>query len=244
MVDRGWRRIGPDTRIARWAAAALPVAQAALATHPDAWRAGGTWQAGVDALPNDATGTIADSPFPWDALPLRPVPLHRAQLSAVRPGYPQPDGDDAAHRWRLTRDNAHLDGLIAVGPDRRRHIREPHAWILGLPLTGADPGASPLVVWEGSHHILREGLRGALAPHPPDTWPDIDITDAYTAARSLALRTCERVALPARPGEATLIHRLALHGVAPWADGAQAGDRIIAYLRPLLPSVREWLAEG
>jgi hypothetical protein len=31
-----------------------------------------------------------------------------------------------------------------------------------------------------------------------------------------------------------LIHRLALHGVAPWAEGAEAGPegRMIAYFRP------------
>jgi hypothetical protein len=230
---------------AAWADAARPRALAALATHPDPWRAGGTWQAGVDALPNDAIGAIGGTAFPWDALPLTPVPLHRAQLSAVCPGYPQPDGDEAAHRWRLTRDNAHLDGLIPEGPARRRHIREPHAWILGLPLTEADPAASPLVVWEGSHAILRDALRAALAPHPPDRWPDVDVTDAYIAARAEALRRCPRRELPARPGEATLIHRLALHGVAPWAPGAKADPegRVIAYFRPLLPSVADWLAE-
>lgn len=234
----------PD--IAAWAAAALPVARAALDGHPDPWRAGGTWQAGVDALPNDAAGGVGTVPFPWHALPLTPVPLHPAQLSAVRPGYPQPDGDDAAHHWRLARDNAHLDGLIPDGPLRRRFLREPHAWILGMPLTGADAGASPLVVWEGSHLILRAALQRALAPHPLESWPDVDITDAYTTARAEVLRRCHRVELPTRPGEATLIHRLMLHGVAPWADGAGAAPegRIIAYFRPLLSCVSDWLADG
>lgn len=239
----GWRRIGPHPAIAAWAATARQAAGMALALHPDPWRAGGTWQAGVDALPNDDTGAIAGTPFPWAALGLPPQPLHRAQLSAVRPGYPRHDGDEAAHRWRLRRDNAHLDGLIAEGPQRRRFIREPHAFILGLPLTPADPGAAPLVVWEGSHRIIRAALAAALAPHPPEAWAGIDITDAYTAARAQALRDCPRVELPARPGEATLLHRLALHGVAPWAEGARAAPegRIVAYFRPLLPSVADWL---
>lgn len=242
MDARGWLRIA-HPHILAWARAALPVARAALATHPDPWRAGGTWQAGVDALPNGPDGAIGGVAFPWHALPLTPAALHPAQLSACLPGYPRPDGDAAAHRWRLARDNAHLDGLIPDGPRRRRFVREPHAWILGLPLTEADPGASPLVVWEGSHLILQGALRQALAPHPRETWPEIDITDAYAQARKAALDICPRRALPARPGEATLVHRLTLHGVAPWAEGARAAPegRIVAYFRPLLRSVAAWL---
>ncbi|MBE0554438.1 MAG: hypothetical protein IH625_12180, partial [Rhodobacteraceae bacterium] len=42
---------------------------------------------------------------------------------------------------------------------------------------------------------------------------------------------------------ATLMHRLCLHGVAPWADGAIAAPegRVIAYFRPELASVADWL---
>ena len=239
-AGRGWCRLGPDPRIARWAKAAR---RAAPVAAPEDWRAGGTWDLGLDALPNDAAGHVRGVAFPWDALPLTSVPLHAAQVSTVLPGYPRPDGDAGAHRWRLTRDGAHLDGVPAEGEGRRRHIREPHAWILGLPLTDCDPGASPLVVWEGSHKVLRTGLLQALAPHPPATWSDIDITEAYSAARARVFATCARVEVPARPGEALLVHRLMLHGVAPWAEGATApaAGRQIAYLRPLLTSVADWL---
>jgi len=46
-----------------------------------------------------------------------------------------------------------------------------------------------------------------------------------------------------RPGEATLLHRLTLHGVAPWAAGVTAPPegRIIAYFRPLMGTVQDWL---
>ncbi len=243
---RGWRRIDPHPAIAAWAATARAAAAIALDLHPDPWRAGGTWQVGLDALPNDDSGAIAGMPFPWAALGLAPQPLHRAQLSAIRPGYPQPDGDDTAFRWQSQRDNAHLDGLIAEGPDRRRFIREPHAFILGLPLAPASPGAAPLVVWEGSHLILQAALRAALAPYRPETWGEVDITEAYTAARACCLADCPRVELPAGPGGATLLHRHILHGVAPWAEGARAAaeGRVIAYFRPLLPSVAAWVGEG
>ena len=122
-------------------------------------------------------------------------------------------------------------------------IREPHGFILGLPLTEADPDAAPLVVWEGSHEILRRAFAAALAPHPEEAWPDVDPTDIYQAARREVFASCRRVALPARPGEALLLHRLVLHGMAPWAEGAVADPmgRVNAYFRPEFPSVADWL---
>lgn len=243
MVNPGWCRIGPHPAIAAWADAARAAALDTLATTTEPWRCGGTWFVGVNALPNDPDGAIRGTPFPWEALPLTPEPLHRAQLSVIRPGYPQPSPDEtpAAFAFRRDRDAAHLDGLLPVGPDRRRMIKEPHAWILGLPLNEAP--ASPLTVWEGSHEVLRAALLDALAPHPPESWGEIDITDAYQIARKQVFTTCRRVEAPAVPGEAMLVHRLTLHGVVPWKPGdtAPPEGRIIAYLRPQLSSVAAWL---
>lgn len=234
------RILGPDPRIAAWAAAALPLAQAALQGQDR--RAGGTWTVGLDLLPNDAAGTVAGVPLPWDALGLAPEPLHRAQLSTVHPGYPRPDAHEpaSANAYRLTRDAAHLDGLLPIGPEKRRMIREPHAWILGLPLT--DSPAAPLVVWPGSAAILRAALLAALTVHSPEAWADIDVTDAYQRARKQVFASCPRVELPVQRGQATLLHRLTLHGVAPWGDSPQTYPRIIAYFRPQLETVRDWLA--
>jgi hypothetical protein len=243
MVDPGWTRIGPHPAIHAWVQAARAAALEALAITDEPWRCGGTWFVGVDALPNGPDGAVEDTPFPWEALPIPPRPLHRAQLSVIRPGYPQPSPEEtpAAFAYRCDRDAAHLDGLLPIGPDKRRMVREPHAWILGLPLN--DTSASPLTVWEGSHEILRAALLKALAPHSPETWGDIDITDAYQAARKEVFATCRRIELPARPGEATFLHRLTLHGVAPWKpdDHAPSEGRMIAYLRPQLATVRDWL---
>lgn len=235
------RVLGPDPRLAAWAAAALPLAVAALQAEDR--RAGGTWAVGLDLLDNDPSGTVAGVPLPWDALGLAPEPLHRAQLSTVYPGYPRPDAGepDTANRYRLTRDAAHLDGLLATGADKRRRIKEPHAWILGLPLT--DNPAAPLVVWPGSAAILRAALLEALSPHPPASWADIDVTDAYTIARKQVFATCPRLELPVKRGQATLLHRLCLHGVAPWGNSAQATPRIIAYFRPQLACAQDWLAD-
>lgn len=242
----GWAVLGPDPRIADWAAAALPLAKRVLAQSAEPWRCGGTWFVGVDALPNGPDGAVGRVPFPWAALPLQPEPLHPAQISVIRPGYPRADAGESetAARFRRNRDAAHLDGLLPLGHPPRRFIREPHAWILGLPLNDTTPDASPLVIWEGSHHIMRTALINALAPHPPADWANIDVTDAYTAARSHVFDVCPRREIPARPGQATLLHRLTVHGVAPWADDASAPPegRIIAYFRPQLSSVQDWIS--
>lgn len=238
----GWQRIA-DPAIAKWAAAALPLAVAGL--QAEVRRCGGTWAVGLELLGNDASGAVGGCALPWQVLPLTRVPLHRAQVSAVYPGYPQPSVGEsaAAFGFRLLRDAAHLDGLLPVGPERRRMVREPHGWILGIALNDCGAGAAPLVVWEGSHAVLRAALISALAGHPVASWGDVDLTEAYQAARGRVFATCRRVELPSRVGEAILLHRLSLHGVAPWVEGAPAPaeGRIIAYFRPLLGSVQEWL---
>lgn len=244
---RGWSVIGPHSAIADWASATLPVAQSAVARSDQAWRCGGTWFVGVDTLPNGPDGKVGGVAFPWAALPLKPEVLHPGQISVIQPGYPRADSGEtvAAARFRRTRDAAHLDGLLPIGQPARRFVREPHGWILGLPLNETDTNASPLVVWEGSHIIMRKALLSAMVAAHIDEWADVDVTEVYQAARAKVFDTCERRAIPARPGQATLLHRLTIHGVAPWADGAQAPQegRMIAYFRPQMASVRDWLAQ-
>lgn len=245
MTDPGWRVIGPDGGIARWAKAALPEAVQALRATDQPLRCGGTWAVGLDLLPNASDGAVGGVALPWATLGIAPEPLHRAQVSAVYPGYPQPSVDEtpAAFAFRQRRDAAHLDGLLPIGPDRLRMVKEPHGWILGLPLTECDAGAAPLVVWPGSHLILARALRAALSPHPPEVWGEVDVTEVYAKTRAEIFETCPRRAVPARPGQAIWLHRHLLHGVAPWEPGAQAPPegRIIAYFRPLMNSVHDWL---
>jgi hypothetical protein len=245
VVGAGWACIGPDARLAAWARAALPLAKAAIAADPAGWRCGGTWHVGLDALPNGPDGGVGVA-FPWAALPLDPVPLHRGQVSTIKPGYPQPwDGETAkAFTYRRDRDAAHLDGLLPIGPDKRRFVKEPHAWVLGIALNDHDAGCSPLVVWEGSHRMMQAAMARAFTGHAPETWGDVDVTDAYVVARREVFATCRRVTVPLKPGEASLIHRHMLHGMAPWGAGtAPPEGRMIAYFRPMLPSVAAWLAK-
>ncbi len=249
----GWRRFPAEPAVLDWVGS---VRDAALATARDPahahWhRHGQTWFAGVNVLANDALGRVGDGPALSGAAVAHinaalggALPFDRAQVSICQPGYPRRDAgaSEAAHRFRRQRDAAHVDGLKPEGPARRRVPAEFHAYILGLPLTRAAPGASPLVVYQGSHRIMADALAPLLRGRDPAHWPAVDVTAAYHAARRRCLEHCPRVALPASPGEALLLHRLCLHGVAPWAEGAAAdpAGRAIAYFRPALAAVTDW----
>jgi len=255
FLDRGWCRFAVDPHLLVWIEAVLPAARATLDDPAQAkWhRCGGTWFAGVNALPNDGAGVIDGGPplagaaldFIRGDLGFDTVALDRGQVSVCFPGYPQPmDGEsEAAFRYRRNRDAAHVDGLLREGPARRRHLREHHAFILGIPLVETGPGASSFVVWEGSHEIIREAFRARFAGLDPARWGGEDVTEAYHAARRRVFDACPRVEVRARPGEAYVVHRLALHGIAPWAEGATAGPdgRMIAYFRPEAGGPAGWL---
>lgn len=252
--EKGWIKFPYDPSVATWVANVLPVAKAAV--HDPAfahWHVcEGTWFVGVDALENDAEGRVAGSgPLAGAAIDfvaehLGQQALHKGQVSVIYPGYPKPrQGEgDASFRYRLNRDAAHVDGIKPTGPERRRVVDEPHAWILGLPLTTASKDAAPLVLWEGSHKIIQPALAAALAGRQPTELSAVDVTDVYQAARREVFDTCRRIELPARPGEAYVLHRHLLHGVAPWGVEATADPdgRMIAYFRPELPGgVAEWI---
>jgi hypothetical protein len=239
-----------DPAVADWATAAYPEALKITAdpAQQARWlRHGGTWFVGVDALPNAPDGSIGGAALGggWQDVIRRPPHWHKAQLSVIYPGYPRRDADetDVAHRFRLTRDAAHLDGLLAEGPDKRRHLREPHGFILGIGLNAVDSGASPLVVWEGSHHVIRAAFATAFAGVRPQDWGDLDVTDIYQAARAQVFAACPRRVMTPGFGQAVLVHRLAIHGVAPWETRAAASPagRMVAYFRPLLPDPADWL---
>jgi hypothetical protein len=153
---------------------------------------------------------------------------------------------EAAFAFRRDRDAAHVDGLLAEGAPRQRFLREPHAWILGLPLATGQGGASPTVVWEGSHTIMRETFLRAFCGVAPERWAEIDLTALYADARREVFARCPRVVLELQPGEACLFHRQLLHGMAPWAEGAVAPPcgRMIAWFRPQLATLPEWMDAG
>jgi hypothetical protein len=235
MVDgRGYRVLRDVPGLRAWAEAARGLAEIALDDQAlrDRWlRHDGTWFVGVEALANDPDGSLGGVPLPAELRGIWPGTWHRAQLSAIYPGYPgrDPGESDAAHRFRHTRCGAHVDGLHLE--EGRRVLREPHAFVLGIGLS--DVAASPLVIWEGSQEIIRAALAGTEA--------DSDVTEAYKAARADVFARCAKVEVPVRRGEAVLVNRLSVHGIAPWA-GAGRDPRLMAYFRPIFARARDWTA--
>lgn len=237
----GWVKFPYDTAVEKWAAHANEAAKAAEASPPEGMlRCGGTWFVGLEALENDAEGRLPGGPplagaavETAKALMGGPFAFDRAQASVIYPGYPRPDRDESAlaYQYRVNLDAAHVDGLHRIMPGRRRMLKEAHGFILGLPLNDPPVGAAPLTVWEGSHMAIRSALMLSLSRFPPEEWPDVDVTVPYQAARRWCFQTLRRVEVAARPGEAYLLHRLTLHGVAPWRGGAE-GRRAVAYFRP------------
>ena len=256
----GYLRFDARADSLAWAKVAHAAGVAALQDPAKAdWRCGATWFVGVDALGNDALGRCASAQGRLgpnlggpaidflQECQMVPITWHSAQLSVIRPGYPQPSAEESAtaFAFRRNRDAAHVDGLLPDGPERRRKIREPHAFVLGLPLNLTDPGASPMVVWQGSHRVMRAAFAEALASFPVEDWPNVDVTEAYQAARRSVFAQCPRIVMHAQPGQAYLMHRLTVHGVAPWQDGAvcPAEGRMIAYFRPETPGgLHDWLS--
>lgn len=230
-----------DPRVTDWAKAAGRAATR-LAREPviraQNMRHGDTWFVGVDALPNGPEGEVGGVALrgPWQDH-VAPVPLHTGQLSIIYPGYPKrdPDQSEANHRYRITRAAAHVDGLLPEGRARRRFAREFHAYILGLPLNPS--GAAPTVVWPGSHVIMQAALAEAIGGRPI---AEVDLTEAYHAARRAVFDNCDPIPIHAAPGQSFLIHRFALHGTAPW-QGPVGPGRMIAFFRPEFSNPNDWL---
>ncbi len=255
LYDRGWAKFAAEPEVLDWVRVAhdLAVARVNDPEEQRAWlQCEATWFIGVDTLPNLPDGSIPGT----GALPGRAyqdmqdiygvLPLHRAQVSVIYPGYPRPRQGEGpgAFNYRLKRDAAHVDGLLAVGDARRRMLKERHAYILGLPLNACGATASPLIIWEGSHKIMRAAFEAVLGGLCEAEWAEVDLTETYQAARREVFDTCQRVAVTAQPGEAYLVHRHALHGVAPWGEEATAPaeGRMVAYFRPEFPDGSDdWL---
>ncbi|MCH2093844.1 MAG: phytanoyl-CoA dioxygenase family protein [Rhodobacteraceae bacterium] len=252
LSERGWAKFPATPDTLRWAEAAHDVADRILqdAEHQKTWlQCEGTWFVGVDVLPSDAAGALHGVPLRGPAVDALPAgqDLHPAQLSVIYPGYPKPrQGEsDAAFRFREKRYAAHVDGILADGPKRRRFLREPHAIILGIALNDVPPEAGPLVVWSHSQVVMRGVFQQAFRGVPDDEWSDIDVTEVYTQARKSVFETCTPQTIPMQRGEMVLVHRLALHGIAPWRDTGRPwpSGRRIAYFRPQLTGgVADWIS--
>lgn len=251
----GWQVFAPQPATRDWSLSAREAARAAVrAPELAQWhQCEGTWFVGLDALDNDAAGRVAGSASlsgqavafatqhcgGWPA-------LHRAQVSVVYPGYPRPRAGetDAGFAYRRNRDAAHVDGVIGQGTPKRRYVQEPHQFILGIALSEASADAAPLVAWQGSHRIMQQAFEDALRGRAD--MGGVDVTDIYVAARKRCFEECARIPIPLSRAGAVVMHRLTLHGVAPWGTAATADQdgRMIAYFRPPMPVDRVWWAEN
>ncbi|MCP5088176.1 MAG: hypothetical protein GY952_15395 [Rhodobacteraceae bacterium] len=247
LNSAGWVKFPYDPKLAEWVRQITPAAQACAADPKllaDWLRCDRTWFVGVNCLPNNESGAVgASGPLRGNAIDFikkNVCPEHvnwdRAQISICYQGYPRPwdQESEAAQRFRRTRGAAHVDGLMRGDPSGARKLKELHRFLLGIPLLDVPKGAAPFVVWEGSHERIRAAFLQAYKNHPPDDWPNIDVVEIYKQTRREIFETCRRVEIPAKPGEAYVVHRMALHGMAPWPDdleGPKEG-RMIAYFRP------------
>lgn len=239
--------------IHKWASVAHEHARAILEAAPQsAFECEGTWFVGVDALPNDEAGAIGDIPFPSEIHEVITQrygavgDLHPAQLSTVYHGYPKPrQGEsETAFAYRRDRDGAHVDGLLPVGPERRRFVIEPHRYILGIPLTPVSPNHSPMIFYEGSSRLMRAAFHSVLGECvDAQTVAKIDVTDIYQATRREVFASCPRKVITADVGSAYVMDPHALHGIAPWTS-SEYGPRIVAYFRPQFTGqdVLKWCA--
>ena len=255
LSEFGWCKFKLDEQILDWVSHALPVARDIInsSCNQHWFRYQRTWFAGVNVLENTPHGSLHNGPilrgnivdFLNQTQGTEQLNLDHGQLSVCYSGYPQPSTDEseAAFKFRFNRDAAHIDGLLPIGTSRRRFLKEPHAYILGIPLVSSPVDAAPLVVWEESHHIIKRAFSQRLEQVTFEQWPNIDLTEVYTETRRNIFNRCQRVPITAAPGEAYVVHKHCLHGVAPWPQSIPntADGRMICYFRPPAKDIRTWL---
>ena len=132
---------------------------------------------------------MCQAEFPARLRSMCPGPYHKAQVSITYPGHPKPrEGEsDAAFQFRKILDAAHVDGILGIGTPKRRFVREPHAYILGMPLNDFDAGASPMVVWEGSHQIMQAAFQ--------DTFGALLMPKSAKRTSQICIKTCANMCL-------------------------------------------------
>ena len=91
---------------------------------------------------------------------------------------------------------------------------------------------------------MKNYFSAVLGNYEPTEWNKVDLTEFYKTARRICFEKCARGIVHAKPGESYLIHRLALHGIAPWRHtGTMPPEgRMICYFRPHLQEISDWLS--
>ena len=254
----GWAVVHEDSGMSKWIVTAKKSVLKRLNSNQldtKQFKCGGKWFVGVNFLDNDKNGRLDN--FEFDGIAVRAIKDHfgelfkfwdKAQVSICYEGYPKPSDDEtsAAFAFRKNKFGAHVDGILPIGKSKRRYAREFHTFILGIPLESYDIFAAPLVVWEGSHQIVRGYLSKKLLNTSVKSWKNIDITQTYHEARKEIFLKCRKKIIMVPAGGSYILHRLALHGVMPWkkTGDLEANSRKIVYFRPVLKAPQLWLDEG
>jgi hypothetical protein len=90
--------------------------------------------------------------------------------------------------------------------------------------------------------MIRAVFAQAFDGVPEAEWHEIDMTDIYKAS-ARGLRDLPEARGTAAPGQCVLVHRHAIHGVAPVGRGRRAAPdgRAIVYFRPGIARFEDWL---
>ena len=251
----GWTVFERDEALSSWVCQAKKNVRRAMDLKDlknNQFRSNGTWFVGANFLKNDVAGKLDNVALDGEAFKAITERYGRifnywdeAQVSICYEGYPKMSQIDteASFNYKKNRFGAHVDGILPVGKAKRRYAKEYHSFIFGIPLVSYNEFAAPLVVWEGSHHIIRTYLAKKLLKIPINLWKDEDITEVYHEARREAFFQCKIKIIVAPVGASYILHRLSLHGIMPWEKTgcSEDGRRMIAYFRPILNDGYFWL---
>ena len=254
----GWAVLDPDKEMYEWIDQAKKISQQKLDKNyfiKKQLRCGGTWFVGANFLKNDSHGKLNGVSLKGKAV--RSIvdrygklfsEWDQAQVSICYRGYPQPSKSEtlASFNYRKNYFGAHLDGIIPIGQPKRRYAQQYHTFIFGIPLVNFNAFAAPLVVWEGSHQIMRDAISRRLLKSSVKLWKDLDITEIYQEARKEVFLKCEQKKIVVPLGGTYILHRQVLHGVMPWGKHGRSDEkgRMIAYFRPTLKEPQIWLNQN
>ena len=251
----GWISFPYSFALNKWAKKVEEIVSSQIFTIPEGdkdLRCGGTWFPGVNFLNNKRNGDVDGVFFPEELKsfivenePAFDAVFDKAQISICYTGYHKKMKAESskAFKFRTDRFSAHIDGILPLGQGRRRFLKEYHSFILGIPINSTSNKASPCVIWEGSHAIVRDAFKKYKEIQNIDTWDTHDITDFYNKLRSEIFNQCIAKTIWVPVGHAYLIHRLSFHGILPWKDNTKRkSGRMIAYFRPdLFQGQINWL---
>ena len=269
--QKGWCFLDNDDQHHRWIEAAkaniLYKFGKRKYTKRD-FRSGNTWFIGTNFLDNGSDGNIngvSMSSGLWSQISGKfgqgVEYWDPGQVSIFWQGYPKNDSRETekAFKYRLNKYASHVDGLLPIGPKKRRFAKEYHAFILGLPVINSMAGSAPLVVWEGSHIIFRDLFRRLYNRVSETELRNLDITEMYQKCRTKVFSTCPIRKIFSDHNQPYVLDRHLLHGVVQWKtnkmhsskkcpnDGIQfdpLSGRIVIYFRPSYKSPMDWLIQN